>query len=109
MNKKNKGRTKPIARRLKSGVNRNKPVRINAFENELKWLDKDKRYRNSEQVYLIVELPKGVYKYSQENEVEWNRVIQSGLLSAMEALDPDSIKEIKCRIQVGTAAASGQS
>ncbi|MGN7170431.1 hypothetical protein ACTHSJ_31660 [Paenibacillus cellulositrophicus] len=107
VNKKNKGRSKTVSPRPKF---RKKTVYINASENELEWLAKINPARNPKQVQLVVDLPNEVYEYLQENEVEWDRAIQNGLRSAMEpAINPDSIKEIKYRIQVVTSADSIQS
>jgi hypothetical protein len=85
-------------------------MHINASENELEWLAKINPARAPKQVQLVVDLPNEVYEYLQENEVEWDRAIQNGLRSAMEpAINPDSIKEIKYRIQVVSSADSRQS
>ncbi|GIO54507.1 hypothetical protein [Paenibacillus cineris] len=106
-NKKDKVRSKRVSPLPKS---RKKPVHINASENELEWLPKINPARDPKQVQLVVDLPNEVYKYLQENEMEWDRAIQNGLRSAMEpAIYPDSIKDIKYRIQVVSSTDSKQS
>ncbi|MBB3128361.1 hypothetical protein FHS19_003015 [Paenibacillus rhizosphaerae] len=97
-NKKKKERSKTVSPRLKS---RKKPVHVNASQNELEWLAEINLPKDPKQVQLVVDLPNEVYEYLQENEAEWDHALQNGLRSALEpAINPDSIKEIKYRIQV---------
>jgi len=104
LNKKKKRRPKPILFQIppKSIDDRNKQMYVNASINELEWLDEMEAIPDSEQVHLIVELPKQVYEYVLKNEEEWTRSFHNSLRSALQpVIDPESIQAMKYHLQFG--------